>query len=136
MGPVPDVIERARGGDRGAFAELYDTHVEAVYRYVLYRVREPSDAEDLTSDVITRMALHDRPQRGNGSPASHASHRRARQRVWPRARRPDRSRPRRSRRAGRCAAWRGEVPHERTAGGPGPALCREHVEPPGRERPW
>jgi len=54
MGPVPDVIERARGGDRGAFAELYDTHVEAVYRYVLYRVREPSDAEDLTSDVFTR----------------------------------------------------------------------------------
>ena len=54
MGPVPDVIERARGGDRAAFAELYDEHVDAVYRYVLYRVREPSDAEDITSDVFTR----------------------------------------------------------------------------------
>jgi RNA polymerase sigma-70 factor (ECF subfamily) len=54
MGPVPDVIERARSGDRSAFADLYDTHVEAVYRYILYRVREPSDAEDLTSDVFTR----------------------------------------------------------------------------------
>jgi len=54
FGPVPDVIERARSGDRQAFAELYDTHVDAVYRYVLYRVREPSDAEDLTSDVFTR----------------------------------------------------------------------------------
>ncbi|MGH2450346.1 MAG: sigma-70 family RNA polymerase sigma factor [Candidatus Limnocylindria bacterium] len=53
-GPVPDVIERARGGDRAAFGELYDAHVSSVYRYLLYRVREPSDAEDLTSEVFTR----------------------------------------------------------------------------------
>lgn len=54
FGPVPDVIERARHGDRAAFAELYDTHVDSVYRYLLYRVREPSDAEDLCSEVFTR----------------------------------------------------------------------------------
>src|SRR5436309_1648171 len=54
FGPVPDVIERARNGDRAAFAELYDTHVDSVYRYLLYRVREPSDAEDLCSEVFTR----------------------------------------------------------------------------------
>jgi len=54
FGPVPDVIDRARSGDRAAFAELYDAHVDSVYRYLLYRVREPSDAEDLTSDVFTR----------------------------------------------------------------------------------
>jgi RNA polymerase sigma-70 factor, ECF subfamily len=53
-GPVPDVIDRARSGDRSAFAELYDTYVDSVYRYLLYRVREPSDAEDLTSEVFTR----------------------------------------------------------------------------------
>jgi RNA polymerase sigma-70 factor (ECF subfamily) len=53
-GPVPDVIDRARGGDRAAFAELYDTYVDSVYRYLLYRVREASDAEDLTSEVFTR----------------------------------------------------------------------------------
>jgi RNA polymerase sigma-70 factor (ECF subfamily) len=53
-GPVPDVIDRARSGDRAAFAELYDTHVDSVYRYLLYRLREPSDAEDLASEVFTR----------------------------------------------------------------------------------
>jgi RNA polymerase sigma-70 factor (ECF subfamily) len=53
-GPVPDVIERARGGDRAAFAELYDSYVDSVYRYLLYRVREPADAEDLASEVFTR----------------------------------------------------------------------------------
>jgi RNA polymerase sigma-70 factor, ECF subfamily len=54
LAPVPDVIERARTGDRAAFAELYDTHCDAVYRYILYRVREPADAEDLCSEVFTR----------------------------------------------------------------------------------
>jgi len=54
MTPIPDVIERARNGDVAAFGEIYDTHVESVYRYLLYRVREPSDAEDLTSEVFTR----------------------------------------------------------------------------------
>ena len=53
-GPVPDVIARAKSGDRVAFAELYDRHVDSVYRYLLYRVREPSDAEDLASEVFTR----------------------------------------------------------------------------------
>jgi RNA polymerase sigma-70 factor, ECF subfamily len=53
-GPVPDVIDRARAGDRAAFSELYDSYVDSVYRYLLYRVREPSDAEDLTSEVFTR----------------------------------------------------------------------------------
>ena len=53
-GPVPDVIDRARNGDRSAFAELYDTHVDSVYRYLLYRVRDTSEAEDLTSEVFTR----------------------------------------------------------------------------------
>jgi len=54
LAPVPDVIDRARRGDRAAFAELYDSYVDSVYRYVLYRVREPSDAEDLCSEVFTR----------------------------------------------------------------------------------
>ena len=45
---------RAGKGDTAAFGALYDRHVEAVYRYVYYRVRNDADAEDLTSDVFMR----------------------------------------------------------------------------------
>lgn len=45
---------RASGGDVGAFGRLYDRHVETIYRYVYYRVRDDAEAEDLTSDVFMR----------------------------------------------------------------------------------
>ena len=45
---------RASGGDVTAFGLLYDRHVDAVYRYVYYRVRDDAEAEDLTSDVFMR----------------------------------------------------------------------------------
>src|SRR3989449_10639911 len=45
---------RASQGDPAAFGQLYDRHVEAVYRYVYYRVRNDAEAEDLTSDVFMR----------------------------------------------------------------------------------
>lgn len=51
---APDVITRARAGDRDAFAELYDEYADRVYRYLLFRVRDAADAEDLTSEVFTR----------------------------------------------------------------------------------
>ena len=45
---------RAGKGDSAAFGALYDRYVEAVYRYVFYRVRNDADAEDLVSDVFMR----------------------------------------------------------------------------------
>lgn len=45
---------RASRGDVAAFGRLYDRHVEAIYRYVYYRVRDDAEAEDLTSDVFMR----------------------------------------------------------------------------------
>jgi len=45
---------RAAGGDAEAFGILYDRHVDAVYRYVFYRVRNDAEAEDVTSDVFMK----------------------------------------------------------------------------------
>ena len=45
---------RASRGDVSAFGLLYDRHVDAIYRYVYYRVRDDAEAEDLTSDVFMR----------------------------------------------------------------------------------
>ncbi len=45
---------RAAGGDAEAFGSLYDRHVDAVYRYVFYRVRNEAEAEDVTSDVFLK----------------------------------------------------------------------------------
>jgi RNA polymerase sigma-70 factor (ECF subfamily) len=45
-------VERARQGDSQAFGQLYQSHVDRVYSYVLFRVRDRSIAEDLTQEVF------------------------------------------------------------------------------------
>lgn len=49
------LIKAARQGDRGAIAALYRQYVDAIFRYVSYRIPEPSTAEDLTAEVFLRM---------------------------------------------------------------------------------
>jgi RNA polymerase sigma-70 factor (ECF subfamily) len=49
------LIRAAQGGDSRAFAALYRAYVDKIYRYIYYRVDSPETAEDLTSDVFTRM---------------------------------------------------------------------------------
>ncbi len=52
-----DLARRAAGGDRRAFAALYDRHLDAVYRYAFYRLRSDAEAEDVTSDVFHRALV-------------------------------------------------------------------------------
>lgn len=58
MQPPPneqDLITQAQKGDEEAVTLLYETHVDAIYQYICYRVDSKSTAEDLTSEVFLRM---------------------------------------------------------------------------------
>lgn len=50
-----EIITQAQRGDETAVTRLYETHVDAIFEYVRYRVDSKSTAEDLTSEVFLRM---------------------------------------------------------------------------------
>ncbi|MFD5682144.1 MULTISPECIES: sigma-70 family RNA polymerase sigma factor [Streptomyces griseus group] len=53
-GQEPELLARARSGDREAFATLYNAHAPEVSRYILGRVRDVHLAEDLVSETFLR----------------------------------------------------------------------------------
>jgi RNA polymerase sigma-70 factor (ECF subfamily) len=64
---VRDLVDRAKGGDGNAFGSLYDRYVDAVYRYVYYRVGSQPLAEDLVSETFLRALRHIGSFRWQGS---------------------------------------------------------------------
>jgi RNA polymerase sigma-70 factor, ECF subfamily len=56
------LLAQARRLDPEALAAIHDTYYPAVYRYIRYRIADDVTAEDLTSEVFTRLftALRDR----------------------------------------------------------------------------
>lgn len=52
---VPDLVARARGGDRPAFAALYRMYLPMVYKFLYYRMNSnKAMAEDMTAEVFLR----------------------------------------------------------------------------------
>ena len=55
----PDALEhlvrRAQEGDESAFAHLYECFYDKIFRYVMFKIGDRSDAEDITTDVFLRM---------------------------------------------------------------------------------
>ncbi len=49
------IVDAARAGDEAALAELYNLYFPRVYRYILARMGNPYDAEDLTEEVFLRV---------------------------------------------------------------------------------
>jgi RNA polymerase sigma-70 factor (ECF subfamily) len=60
------LIVRAASGDTAAFGRLYERHLDAIYRYIYFRVSNARDAEDLTEQVFLKawQALPDYEQQG------------------------------------------------------------------------
>lgn len=48
------LVELARDGDKEAFGQLYDHYQASVYRFLYYRTRSQTLAEDLTADTFVR----------------------------------------------------------------------------------
>jgi RNA polymerase sigma-70 factor (ECF subfamily) len=48
------LVQQAIAGDREAFGDLYEMHLDSIYRYLLYRVSDEREAEDLTETVFLK----------------------------------------------------------------------------------
>ena len=49
-----ELARKLAGGDAGALAELYDTHIRAVYSLVIRIVNDQAEAEDIVQDVFSQ----------------------------------------------------------------------------------
>ncbi len=47
------LVKRAKKGDTEAFAVLYETVYQDMYRFALYTLKHPEDAKDAVSDAVT-----------------------------------------------------------------------------------
>lgn len=52
MNSEEKLIKRAKNGDKEAFGKLYDANASPIYRFILIKVGNKADAEDLTHQVF------------------------------------------------------------------------------------
>jgi len=49
-----NLVQRARQGDQEAFAQLYELHFDKIFRYVVMKIRNQAEAEDMTQQVFVK----------------------------------------------------------------------------------
>ena len=49
------LAEQARSGSKEAFCKLYGLYKDRLYRYALYRLGNPEDAEDAVQDLFSKL---------------------------------------------------------------------------------
>lgn len=84
------LIAQAQHGDADAFAQLYQSHVQVIFRYIMYRVGDTVQAEDLTADVFVKALESLSRYRDQGKPFVAWLYRIAHARVVDHYRRSDR----------------------------------------------
>ena len=47
-----DLVHQAQKGDKGAFAQLYESYFDRIYRYMVTRIGDRTEAEDITQQVF------------------------------------------------------------------------------------
>ena len=52
MNTNENLARRARDGDTEAFADLYRQVYQDMYRFALYTLKNPQDAEDVVGDAV------------------------------------------------------------------------------------
>jgi len=55
---IHNLVHDARNGDREAFGKLYDNYLDAVYRFVYFRVGTREEAEDITESAFISVFEH------------------------------------------------------------------------------
>lgn len=55
--PLMELVRRAQNLDKEAFGALYELYVDAVYRYVYYRLFNKQEAEDVTEEIFIKAML-------------------------------------------------------------------------------
>jgi RNA polymerase sigma-70 factor (ECF subfamily) len=52
---LKSLISLAKSGDKVAFEEVYTTYYTPLFRYILARIKNRQDAEDMTADVFLKI---------------------------------------------------------------------------------
>lgn len=52
MNQLTELVHQARSGDAHAFSKLYETVYQDLYRFAVYTLHHPQDAEDAVSETV------------------------------------------------------------------------------------
>lgn len=58
MAPLEELAQRTANGDEDAFAEIYGTLLDPIYRYLYWNLDSREDAEDLSEEVFLKCLVN------------------------------------------------------------------------------